>query len=88
MLSLGSANRDPLQWESPEFFDISRITTGQLGFGTGIHGCIGQMLARAEVEALLQVMAKKVTTIRFNGESKRLLHNTLRGFESLPIELI
>ena len=88
MLSLGSANRDPRQWESPELFDISRITTGQLGFGTGIHGCVGQMLARAEVEALLQVMAKKVTAIRFNGEPKRLLHNTLRGFESLPIEFI
>ena len=88
MLSMGSANRDPLKWDEPDQFDISRTTTGHLGFGTGIHGCVGQMLARAEVEALLQVMSKKVTSIRFTAEPKRLLHNTLRGFESLPIEFI
>ena len=88
MLSMGSANRDPLKWDEPDQFDISRTTTGHLGFGTGIHGCVGQMLARADVEALLQVMSKKVTSIRFTAEPKRLLHNTLRGFESLPIEFI
>ena len=88
MISMGSANRDPLKWDKPDQFDISRATIGHLGFGTGIHGCVGQMLARSEVEALLQVMAKKVTSIRITEEPKRLLHNTLRGFESLPIEFI
>ena len=88
MVILASGNRDPLKWDHPDVFDISRVTVGHLGFGAGIHGCVGQMLARAEVEMLLQVMAKKVASFRFTGEPKRLLHNTLRGFEKLPIELI
>lgn len=87
MVSIGSANRDTLKWENPEQFNISRVTPGQLGFGTGIHGCVGQMMARAEVEVLLQVMAKKITSISFTEVPTRLLHNTLRGFKSMPIEL-
>ena len=86
MLSLGSANRDPLQWENPDEFNILRNTQGQLGFGNGIHGCVGQMLARTEVDALLTVMLKKVKSMRFTGEPKRLLHNTLRGFETMSVE--
>jgi 4-methoxybenzoate monooxygenase (O-demethylating) len=88
MVSIGAANRDSRQWDQPDLFDISRNTQGQLGFGTGIHGCVGQMLARAEVEVLLQALAKKVRSIRFTNTPTRLFHNTLRGFESMPVEFI
>lgn len=44
-----AANRDPDRWERPEEFDVSRDAFGHLGFGHGIHGCIGQQLARVEI---------------------------------------
>lgn len=87
MLSLGSANRDPRQWADPERFDITRSTIGHVGFGGGIHGCVGQMIARLELEVLLKAMAKRVSRIEITGEPRRMLHNTLRGFEFMPVRL-
>jgi cytochrome P450 len=87
MVSPAAANRDPRQWQDPDRFDITRTTTGHVGFGAGIHGCVGQMIARLEVEVLLRAMAARVTAIEFTGEPRRMLHNTLRGFQSLPVRL-
>jgi len=51
------ANRDPGRWESPDEFDVSRDAFGHLGFSHGIHGCIGQQLARIEIgEAIKQLL--------------------------------
>lgn len=44
-----SANRDPARWERPEEFDVTRDAFGHLGFGSGIHGCVGQQIARVEI---------------------------------------
>lgn len=53
-----AANRDPRQWERPDEFDVSRDAFGHLGFGHGIHSCIGQQLARVEIrEAVGQLIA-------------------------------
>lgn len=87
MVSLGAANRDPLQWPDPDRFDITRTTTGHVGFGAGIHGCVGQMIARLEVETVLRALVAKVKTIEIDGEPRRQLHNTLRGFEYLPVRI-
>ncbi|MDB5796927.1 MAG: cytochrome [Paucimonas sp.] len=87
MLSLGAANRDPRQWSDPDRFDITRTTTGHVGFGGGIHGCVGQMMARLELEVILRAMAARVSTIEITGEPRRMLHNTLRGMEYLPVRL-
>ena len=53
------ANRDPLRWERPEELDTGRDAFGHLGFSHGIHGCIGQQLARIEITvALTQLLAR------------------------------
>jgi len=44
-----AANRDPLRWDNPDDFDITRDAFGHLGFSHGIHGCVGQQLARVEI---------------------------------------
>ncbi len=87
MVSLGSANRDPRQWTEPDRFNITRSTTGHVGFGMGIHGCVGQMIARLEVEVILRALAARVSSIEILGEPRRRLHNTLRGFEYLEVRL-
>ena len=60
MLFLAAANRDPRQWHEPDRFDIGRKTLGHVGFGYGIHACVGQMVARLEAEILLAALARSV----------------------------
>jgi len=84
-LSVGSANRDPLRWTNPDTFDIERQNVGHMGFGGGIHGCIGQMIARLETEVLLTEMARRIAAIELAGPTTPRLNNTLRGFETMPI---
>jgi cytochrome P450 len=52
----GAANRDPDRWENPHEFDIFRERTQHLGFGFGMHSCLGLNLARLEVEVYLNRM--------------------------------
>lgn len=85
MISLAAANRDPAQWDDPERFDIDRDTGGHLGFGFGIHQCLGQSAARLELQTLLEEMAKRIARIEVAGPTPRRLNNTLHGFESLPL---
>ena len=81
---IGSGNRDSQRWENADTFDIRRRPTGHLGFGAGIHGCAGQMMARLEGEILLSTFARKVKTIELTGEPVRHFNNTVRGFTSIP----
>jgi len=87
MVFLGSAGRDPARWEEPDRFDIRRRTTGQIGFGVGIHGCVGQMFARLEAEVFFQALAAAVDRIELDGPSALRLNPGLRGLSSLPLVL-
>jgi len=88
LMFLGAANRDPRRWAEPDRYDITRKTSGHVGFGSGIHMCVGQLVARLEGEALLAAFARKVASIAITGAVKRRYNNTLRGLESLPVELV
>jgi cytochrome P450 len=85
LMFLGAANRDPRRWEEPERYDIARRTSGHVGFGSGIHMCVGQLVARLEGEVMLSALARKVARIEISGPIKRRYNNTLRGLESLPL---
>lgn len=86
-MSVGAANRDPRRWEHPNTFNIERQTTGHMGFGGGIHGCVGQMVARLESEVLLTAMARRISAIEVSGPTTPRLNNVLRGFDTLPVTL-
>jgi cytochrome P450 len=86
-ISVAAANRDPRRWEAPSRFDIARKPAGHVGFGTGIHGCVGQMIARMEIEAFLTAMLERVASIELAGEPERLIHNTLRAVTRLPVRM-
>ena len=53
LMFLGAANRDPRRWDDdPDRFDLTRDPSGHVGFGMGIHQCVGQHVARLEAEAV------------------------------------
>ena len=85
LMFLGAANRDPRRWERPDEYDIARRASGHVGFGNGVHMCVGQLLARLEGEVLLGAMARKVGSIEIAGPVERRYNNTLRGLASLPV---
>lgn len=87
LLFLAAANRDPRRWIGPERFDITRRAVGHVGFGYGIHACVGAAFARLEGEVLLQALARQVESLAPAGEPRRRLNNTLSGFASLPLTL-
>ncbi len=85
LMFLGSANRDPRRWDRPDAYDITRKVSGHVGFGSGIHMCVGQLVARLEGEAVLTALARKVGALTMSSAPKRRYNNTLRGLESLPV---
>lgn len=87
LLFLAAANRDPRRWDNPDQFDISRRAVGHVGFGVGIHACIGAALARLEGEVLLEALARQVAALELAGQPERRLNNTLSGFATLPLRL-
>jgi 4-methoxybenzoate monooxygenase (O-demethylating) len=87
LMFLAAANRDPRRWDKPDTYDITRRTSGHVGYGSGIHMCVGQLVARLEGEVMMAALARRVARIEITGEPKRLFNNTLRGLVSLPVEI-
>jgi 4-methoxybenzoate monooxygenase (O-demethylating) len=87
LMFLAAANRDPRRWENADSYDITRRTSGHVGYGSGIHMCVGQLVARLEGEVMMAALARKVKSIEITGEVKRRYNNTLRGLESLPVAI-
>ncbi len=87
LLYLGSANHDPRHWDAPERFDLRRDPSGHVGFGFGLHQCVGQHVARLEADALLAALADRVERIEPAGEPVRRANNTMREWASLPLRL-
>lgn len=84
---LAAANRDGRQWKDPDRFDITRRPAGHMAFGSGIHGCVGQVVARLEGELVLTGLARRVKKIELAGAPTRRLNNTLRALATLPLRL-
>jgi cytochrome P450 len=87
LMFLGAANRDPRAWDAPDNFDLSRDPSGHVGFGMGLHQCVGQHVARLEAEALLAALIRRVDRFELTGPAVRHHNNTLRGWESLPVRV-
>jgi cytochrome P450 len=84
LLLWASANRDERRWEAPDRFDIGRRPQRNLGFGEGIHHCLGAPLARLEARVVLETLLAR--DIEFEvGEPGRLPQVIIRGISELPI---
>ncbi|MFD3503454.1 cytochrome P450 [Streptomyces sp. NPDC058678] len=82
-------NRDPRAWEDPDSFDVRRSAGRHVAFGYGIHQCIGQNLARAEMEIAFRTLFRRIPGLRVPLRSDQLPLNApyvLQGVAELPVE--
>lgn len=86
-LLFAAANRDPRKWEEPDRFDVRRDVRGQVGWGSGIHMCVGKTLAQMEVDALLGEIVKRVERIEPVGEPEPWMTTIGHGPVKVPIRL-
>lgn len=84
---LGSANRDEAIFESPERFDITRNPNPHIGFGAGIHFCIGAPLARMEMSIAVPALLTRFPGISLSGEPVSRGTFVLRGWSTVPIQI-
>lgn len=86
-LMFSAANRDPRKWEAPEAYDIRRDLRGQIGWGQGIHMCVGKALAQAEADALLGEIVRRVARIEPAGEPEPWMTTIGHGPIKVPVRL-
>jgi cytochrome P450 len=88
MLLIGSGNHDPAQFEDPEAFDIGRNPNPHLGFGFGIHHCLGAPLARMESQVALNALVRRAPALAMTVDDVTYKTTVvLRGLESLPVSM-
>ena len=88
LLSLASANRDTSHWgEDAATYRIDRDTSGHVGFGVGIHRCLGQMMARLESEVVIAALARRYRSISLLADPEQRLNNVVRSRKSIPLSL-
>ncbi len=84
-LLFAAANRDPRKWTDPEAFDIKRDLRGHVGWGYGIHSCVGRTLAQLEADALFNALIEKVDRFEAAGEPEWWMTTIGHGPAKLPI---
>jgi cytochrome P450 len=85
-LLIGAANRDPEKFPDPEKLDINRPAVRSLGFGYGIHFCIGATLARIESQVAFDTIIRRLPDLKMTVETPEFRPNySLRGLKALPV---
>jgi cytochrome P450 len=88
MVVYGAANRDADFWgPDADAFDIPRDLRKHVGFGHGVHTCMGLHLARREMINLIDAMRTRVKRWHLDGEPERAMNNTIHAFAKLPVKV-
>ena len=82
---IGSANRDSSVFERADEMDLTRDPNPHIGFGAGIHFCLGAPLARLEMSVSLPALWEKYPNMQLSGTPVRRPTFVLRGYESVSI---
>jgi cytochrome P450 len=83
----GSANRDEAVFARPDQFDVTRSPNPHLGFGHGVHFCLGASLARLELQVMFEELLSQFTDVRVAGPVEWTRSNRHTGIRRLPVEL-
>jgi cytochrome P450 len=84
---LGAANRDPIVFPDADRFDVTRVDNPHLGFGAGIHFCVGAPLARVELQTSLRTLLRRFPRLALHTAPRRRPEFVIRGVESLPVTI-
>jgi cytochrome P450 len=88
LVLIGSANRDPAAFDRPERLDLARPDNRHLGFGFGLHHCLGAPLARLEAQVAIPELLRRARTIELAAGPVRYRENVvLQGLAELPVRL-
>ena len=82
-----SANRDERVFDEPFRFDVRRNPNPHIGFGHGIHYCLGANLARLEMRILFEELLDHFDDIALDGPARWTRDNRLFGIKHLPVRL-
>ena len=86
LLSYPSANRDETVFTNPDRFDVTRSPNKHLAFGFGVHYCLGALLARMELRALLTELIPRLDHVELAGEPALMKTLFVGGLKRLPIK--
>jgi cholest-4-en-3-one 26-monooxygenase len=81
----GAANRDPRAFVDPERFDVARDPNPHLGFGIGVHYCLGASLAKLEMRIMFEELFRRIPDLEPAGPIARLRSNFINGIKSMPV---
>jgi cytochrome P450 len=89
-VSYGAGNRDPAVFPDPDTFSLDRDTSKHLGFGAGIHYCLGAPLARVEAQIMLNGMLDRFSALARGNQApeRQRATNLLLGFRKLPLQFL
>jgi cytochrome P450 len=83
----GSANRDSLVFDNPDMFDVGRKPNPHLGFGQGVHYCLGANLARLELRVLFEELLGRFNSVQVVKPVEWTRSNRHTGIRHLVVEL-
>ncbi len=83
-----AANRDPRKWPDPDRFDIRRDLRGHVGWGYGVHTCVGRVLALLEADALLRALIEHIESVEPTGEPEPWMTTIGHGPAKLPVRIL
>ena len=83
---ISSANRDAAQFENPDVLDINRDARTHVGFGFGVHQCLGQTLARLELRITLNSILRRIPTLKLAQPIDELKFKAyINGVQSMTV---
>ncbi|MBR3369469.1 MAG: cytochrome P450/oxidoreductase [Rhodobacteraceae bacterium] len=87
LVMFASANRDPQKFPDPTRFDVTRDVHDHVGFGQGVHMCMGMHLARLEMQSLVQALRRRVARFELTAEPQVALNNSIQGYATMPVRV-
>ncbi|MGW8555746.1 cytochrome P450 [Streptomyces tubercidicus] len=85
LVAVGAANRDGLRFDAPGKLDISRTGMHHLGFGHGVHHCLGAPLARLELQEAIGALVTRFPELRLAGDVVWKSEMLVRGPRAMPV---